>query len=93
MANKKKTEDLKVTSDELQDLQSLVTAVNRLRMQIGELEINKSMAIERFNQFRKDLSELEAKLKNKYGEVSVNVEDGTLKEIPTDETNKKNQYW
>ena len=75
---------------ELQDLQSLVTAVNRLRMQIGELEINKSMAIERFNQFRKDLSELEAKLKNKYGEVSVNVEDGTLKEIPTDETNKKN---
>jgi len=90
MANKKKTEDLKVTSDELQDLQSLVTAVNRLRMQIGELEINKSMAIERFNQFRKDLNELEAKLKNKYGEVSVNVEDGTLKEIPTDETNKKN---
>ena len=40
--------------------------------------------------FRKDLVELEAKLKNKYGEVSVNVEDGTLKEIPTDETNKKN---
>ncbi len=92
MANKKKTEDLKVTSDELQDLQSLVTAVNKLRMQIGELEINKSMAVERFNQFRKDLVELEAKLKNKYGEVSVNVEDGTLKEIPTDETNKKNQY-
>jgi len=90
MANKKKTEDLKVTNDELQDLQSLVTAVNRLRMQIGELEINKSMAVERFNQFRKDLVELEAKLKNKYGEVSVNVEDGTLKEIPTDETNKKN---
>ena len=69
MANKKKTEDLKVTNDELQDLQSLVTAVNRLRMQIGELEINKSMAVERFNQFRKDLVELEAKLKNKYGEV------------------------
>ena len=90
MANKKKTEDLKVTSDELQDLQSLVTAVNKLRMQIGELEISKSMAVERFNQFRKDLVELEAKLKNKYGEVSVNVEDGTLKEIPTDETNKKN---
>ena len=90
MANKKKTEDLKVTNDELQDLQSLVTAVNKLRMQIGELEINKSMAVERFNQFRKDLVELEAKLKNKYGEVSVNVEDGTLKEIPTDETNKKN---
>ena len=90
MANKKKTEDLKVTSDELQDLQSLVTAVNKLRMQIGELEINKSMAVERFNQFRKDLVELEAKLKNKYGEVSVNVEDGTLKEIHTDETNKKN---
>ena len=90
MANKKKTEDLKVTNYELQDLQSLVTAVNRLRMQIGELEINKSMAGERFNQFRKDLVELEAKLKNKYGEVSVNVEDGTLKEIPTDETNKKN---
>ena len=90
MANKKKTEDLKVTNDELQDLQSLVTAVNRLRMQIGELEINKSMAVERFNQFRNDLVELEAKLKNKYGEVSVNVEDGTLKEIPTDETNKKN---
>ena len=65
MANKKKTEDLKVTNDELQDLQSLVTAVNRLRMQIGELEINKSMAVERFNQFRKDLVELEAKLKNK----------------------------
>tara|TARA_E500000331_G_scaffold296410_1_gene295066 strand:+ start:52 stop:324 length:273 start_codon:yes stop_codon:yes gene_type:complete len=90
MAKKKKTEDLKVSSDELQDLQSLVTAINKLRMQIGELEINKSMAIERFNQFRKNLVELETKLRSKYGEVSVNVEDGTLKEIPTDETNKKN---
>ena len=87
----KKTKELKLTVDELKDLQSLIATLNKLRSQVGELEIQKSVAMQRFNNFRDDLQKIEVDLKNKYGEVSINVNDGVLTEIPTeDETNKKN---
>ena len=88
---KKKTQDLKLTSDELKNLQSLVSSLNKLRLQVGELEIQKSVAMQRFNNFRDDLNQMEINLRDKYGQVSININDGILTEIPAeDETNKKN---
>ena len=89
--SKKKTQDLKLTSDELKDLQSLVSALNKLRLQVGELEIQKSGTLQRFENFRGDLNKMELGLRDKYGQVSININDGILTEIPAeDETNKKN---
>ena len=90
-SSKKKTQDLKLTSDELKDLQSLVSSLNKLRLQVGELEIQKSVTVQRFNSFRDDLNKMEIGLIDKYGQVSINVNDGMLTETHIkDETNKKN---
>ena len=89
-SSKKKTNDLKLTEDELKDLQTLITAINKLRIDVGELEIQKSLSVKRWNSFREDLNKMELDLKEKYGQVTINVNDGTLTETPKDETDTKN---
>ena len=89
-SSNKKTNDLKLTEDELKDLQTLITAINKLRIDVGELEIQKSLSVKRWNSFREDLNKMELDLKEKYGQVTINVNDGTLTEIPKDETDTKN---
>ncbi len=89
--NTKKSQDLKINNDELNKIQGLVRTINQLQSQIGGLEIQKSLAIQRLHSFQRDVDTFQVELKNKYGNVSVNIQDGTLKEIPIeDEVNKKN---
>jgi len=89
--NTKKSHDLKITDSELSKIQNLVRTINQLQSQIGGLEIQKSLAIQRLHNFQRDVDTFQVELKKKYGDVSVNLQDGTLKEIPIeDEVNKKN---
>tara|TARA_R110001583_G_scaffold20384_2_gene78677 strand:+ start:1226 stop:1507 length:282 start_codon:yes stop_codon:yes gene_type:complete len=89
--NKKKSQDLKITDGELSTIQNLVRTINQLQSQIGGLEIQKSLAIQRLHNFQRDVDTFQVELKKKYGDVSVNLQDGMLKEIPIEnEVNKKN---
>ena len=80
--NKKITNDLKVTDEELQKIQTLVKSINQLQSQIGGLEIQKSIAMQRIHAFQRDIDIFQVDLKNKYGDVSVNLQDGILKPTP-----------
>ena len=80
--NKKITNDLKVTDEELQKIQNLVKTINQLQMSIGGLEIQKSIAMQRIHAFQRDIDIFQVDLKNKYGDVSVNLQDGILKPTP-----------
>ena len=53
------------------------------------LEIQKQMGVMQVNQAQSQLWELQKTLEEKYGKVSVNLTDGTIKEIEEDETNKE----
>ena len=89
--NKKKSQDLKITDGELSTIQNLVRNINQLQSQIGGLEIQKSLAVQRLHNFQRDVDTFQVELKKKYGDVSVNLQDGMLKEIPIEnEVNKKN---
>ena len=81
-SSKKITQDLKITNEELKKIQTLVKAINNLQMQIGNLEVQKSIAVQRLHAFQRDVDACQLELKAKYGDVSVNLQDGILKPIP-----------
>ena len=85
----KKTDDLKITDEELKLIQEKVQEINNLQMQVGGLEIQKQMGVMQVNQAQGQLGELQKTLEEKYGKVSVNLTDGTIKEIEEDEPSKE----
>ena len=89
----KKTDDLKITDEELKLIQEQVQVINNMQMQIGGLEMQKQIAVLTVQKSQAQLQELQNTLEDKYGKVSVNLTDGTIKEIEEDEPSKEDQYW
>ena len=85
----KKTDDLKITDEELQIIQEKVNQINNLQMQVGGLEVQKATALGLLRQSQAELGKTQEMLEEKYGKVSVNLTDGTIKEIEEDEPNKE----
>lgn len=75
---KKKVKSL--TSDELKTVQSFVTAINQTQMQIGGLEAQKHDLVQQMAMIRTELQKVQEELQEKYGDVSINLADGTLTE-------------
>ena len=75
---KKKVKSL--TSDELKTVQSYVTAINQTQMQIGGLEAQKHDLVQQMTMIRTELQKVQGELQEKYGDVSINLADGTLTE-------------
>ena len=95
MANKKKKlvdlkpQNDKLTEEELKSIQDKVKIINRYQMQIGGLETQKFDAISKLKHFQNELNKVQLELENKYGKVSVNLQDGSIKP-EQDEIDKKN---
>jgi hypothetical protein len=85
----KKTDDLKITDEELELIQEKVNQINNLQMQVGGLEVQKAAALGLLRQSQAELGKTQEMLEEKYGKVSVNLTDGTIKEIEEDEPNKE----
>jgi len=80
----------KITEEELKLIQGKVQILNSLQMQIGGIEVQKTAAIDQLKIAQQDLQKTQNELEEKYGKVSVNLTDGTIKEIPEeDEANKE----
>ena len=81
----------KVTDEELKSVQEKVNNINQVQMQVGGLEVQKVAAIEMLKAFQDELVVIQNELEEKYGKVSVNLQDGTITEIPEEnESDKKN---
>jgi|21_taG_2_1085346.scaffolds.fasta_scaffold160841_2 hypothetical protein len=72
----------KITKDELKSIQDKVGQINNLQMQIGGLTVQQSKAVEMLGSLQTELNVIQTSLESKYGKVSVNIQDGSLKEIP-----------
>jgi len=81
----------KITDEELKSVQEKVNAINQVQMQIGGLEVQKNIALNTIKASQMDLQTIQKELEDKYGKVSVNLQDGTITEIPEeDEADTKN---
>ena len=80
----------KLTKKELESIQGRVNGINQLQMQIGGLEVQKNAAMSQLVMLQKELSVVQEELEKKYGKVSVNIKDGTIKAEDNGSLNKKN---
>ena len=76
----------KIKDEQLAKLQGLVNQINQLQMELGQVESRKYDVISAIPNVRKELNEFQNELEKEYGKVSINIQDGTIKE-GEDETN------
>ena len=53
-------------------------------MSLGQIESQKYELIAALPKLKKDLQDFQLKLEEEYGKVSINIQDGTIQEIPVD---------
>ena len=83
----KKTEDLKVTDEQLKKLQEIVGAMNGATTRVGQIETQKHAVLHDLTLMREDLLKFQAELEEEYGKVNVNIQDGTISEREDVEAN------
>tara|TARA_R100001082_G_C4355154_1_gene156489 strand:- start:131 stop:412 length:282 start_codon:yes stop_codon:yes gene_type:complete len=86
----KKSQDLKITDEELKELQAVVSGMNQTQLQIGQLEVQKSKLIHAISDLDARLALNQKTLEEKYGNKTVNIHDGTLKDTADGSLDKKN---
>ena len=81
----------KITKEELENLQAKISVLNNLQYKLGALAVDQNKVLKAFDTVREELKTMQMGLKETYGNVSINVEDGSLTETQeTDEqTDKK----
>ena len=79
----------KITDEQLQELQSLLNEINKNQLSIGQLETQKAGIIEGVGQLQLKLREIQTSLEQEYGQVSINIQDGSISELPQHEVDKK----
>ena len=82
----------KISEEELKLIQGKVQILNNLQMQIGGIEIQKIAAVDQLKASQQDLQKTQTELEEKYGKVSVNLQDGTIKPIEDDKDNLTKIY-
>ena len=66
----------KITQEELNELNDLHRSIGGLKVEIANLEIEKSRAVSMIGQVGQQLLELNSKLSAKYGDVKINRSTG-----------------
>jgi vacuolar-type H+-ATPase subunit D/Vma8 len=94
MAKKKKQKavDLKptnITDEELKRLQELVNLINRGEMQIGNLESKKHALLHQVIAVQEQMKQLQQEFQKNYGNVDINITDGTINYIEDEQADKK----
>ena len=84
-----KTEDLKVTDEQLKKLQEIVAAMNGATTRVGQVETQKHAILHDLTLMRKALMDFQAELEKEYGKVNVNIQDGTISEREDVEADKE----
>ena len=90
--NKKKVVDLKpqnLTKEELDSLQNLVNALNRVQIEIGSIESRKHGLLHQVIALQQQLSTIQKGFEDTYGKVDINITDGTISYPEDVETDKK----
>ena len=82
----------KIKKEELEDLQAKVININNLQYKLGALEIEKSKVLQSYDVAKTELKTLQLALKEVYGGVSIDINDGSIKKIQKadEQVDKKN---
>ena len=95
MAKRKtpKVKDLRpqnVTAEELEQLQKLINLIRQGEMQLGNLETKKHSLLHQIFAVQEKIATLQKQFQDTYGNVDINITDGTINYIEDEQANKKN---
>ena len=80
---KNKVVDLKpeaISDEQLTKLQNVVQAINKLKMDIGQVEAQKHNMLHTLTQGNEELNKIQSEIKDEYGEnIDVNINDGSIR--------------
>lgn len=77
----KKTNDLKITDEQLKLLQERLKMIQSIQSEVGIMETRKFSLLNQVAMVQAELQKQQAQLEEEYGKVTINVADGTIKEI------------
>ena len=79
----------KITDEQLEKVQNTVNSVNRIQLEIGNLEVKKHEMMHQANVLREDLAKLQAEFESEYGTFDINIQDGTINYPENGKADKK----
>lgn len=71
----------KITSKELEKVTAQQQELNEVLTNIGVLETQKHGLLHKIAELNKDINEVKKELEDKYGQININLEDGTYTEV------------
>ena len=89
----KKVVDLKptsITSEELKQLQELINLIRKGEMQLGNLETKKHSLLHQIVGVQEQIALLQKDFEKTYGNVDINITDGTINYPQDEQADKKN---
>ena len=69
-----------LTTDELTPVQKIVGEMNRIKMELGNIEIRKHELLHINNNLQDEIGKLQKTLNEKYGNVDIDINTGEIKE-------------
>tara|TARA_R100001509_G_scaffold158578_1_gene123912 strand:+ start:802 stop:1089 length:288 start_codon:yes stop_codon:yes gene_type:complete len=94
MAKRKtpKAQDLRpqtITQEELKNLQTIVNAINRVQLEIGNLETKKHAMCHQVINFQAQIATLQKSFQETYGSIDININDGSITYTDDEQADKK----
>lgn len=71
----------KITEEELKGLQEKIGSIQNLQSQIGQVEGQKHLLLHQLVGAQDALQKDQVALEDKYGKVTINIQDGTYEDI------------
>ena len=68
----------KITDEQLKKVQETVNTINRAQIELGSMELRKHEMLHQLAGVKDELTLLQDELKEEYGTVDVNINDGTI---------------
>ena len=78
----------KITKEELENVKNLNNKANEIAVQIGSLEVQKDLSVKEFLSNNVLVDKAKNELQEKYGDVSIDLKDGSIKSIDEVENGK-----
>ena len=75
----------KITKEELTLLKELQGKLNQSVSQVGFLETQKHSLLHAIAEINSDVEKQKSELENKYGSITINLEDGSFEEVKQEE--------
>lgn len=70
----------KIKSEQLTKLQELVGKINSHKAMLADIEIQKHQTLHEISEIGNELNSFQLELNSEYGDVSINIQDGTISE-------------